>query len=98
MISNLGNVYIADTNNNRVRKVTLTTGIMSTIAGTSPGYSGDGGDATSATLWDPFGVAVDASGMKHHFIIAICSSRDVFCAVAAPIVDYRIYYCHFQSR
>ena len=63
-MSNIGNVYIADYSNNRVRKVTVSTGIISTIAGssTSGSYSGDNGAATSATLFAPTGVAVDASG------------------------------------
>ncbi len=49
--------------NQRVRKVTVSTGIMTTVAGSgSTGFSGDGGDATSAILNDPFGLAVDSSG------------------------------------
>ena len=61
-MSNIGNVYIADSYpNSRIRKVS--TGIISTIAGTgSFGYSGDNGAATSATLNFPVGVALDASG------------------------------------
>ena len=60
-MSNIGNVYIADYGNNRIRKVS--TGIISTIAGTgTASYSGDNGAATSATLSYPRGVAVDASG------------------------------------
>ena len=56
-------MYIADGNNNRIRKVTLSTGIISTIAGTGTyGYDGDNGVATSAALSGPFGVASDASG------------------------------------
>ena len=56
-------MYIADSNNSRIRKVTVSTGIISTIAGTGTGsYSGDNGAATSATLWYPRGVALDASG------------------------------------
>ena len=62
-MSNIGNVYIADTSNQRIRKVTVSTGIITTIAGTgSTTYSGDNGAATSATLNNPRGVALDASG------------------------------------
>ena len=56
-------MYIPDSLNNRIRKVTVSTGIITTIAGTGTGsYSGDNGAATSATLYYPSGVAVDASG------------------------------------
>jgi len=56
-----GNLYIADTNNQRVRKITGAT--ISTIAGTGDqGNSGDGAAATAATLDSPTGIAVDASG------------------------------------
>ena len=64
-MSFLGNVYIADCGNNRIRKVTVSTGIITTIAGTgTSSYSGDGGAATSAALYYPFGVALDSQGMK----------------------------------
>ena len=57
-----GNVYIADQNNNRIRKVN-TAGIISTFAGNgTAGFSGDGGPATHAELSSPFGVAADAAG------------------------------------
>jgi sugar lactone lactonase YvrE len=57
-----GNLYIADTLNNRVRKV-ATSGVITTFAGTGvTGQSGDGGPATSATLSLPLSVAPDASG------------------------------------
>ena len=57
-----GNVYIADTSNNRIRKVD-TSGTISTIAGIGGwGVTGDGGAATSAPLATPQGVAVDGSG------------------------------------
>ena len=58
-------MYIADTDNDRIRKVTVSTGIITLIAGTGAySYSGDGGAATSATLKYPRGVAVDASGIR----------------------------------
>jgi sugar lactone lactonase YvrE len=59
-----GNVYIADSINAVIRKVTAATGLISTIAGTAdtPGYSGDGGPATSATLNSPTGIALDGAG------------------------------------
>ena len=57
-----GNLYIADTGNNRIRKVTPD-GLISTIAGTgTKGFSGDGGPATAAELHFPTGVAADADG------------------------------------
>ena len=62
-VSLLGNVYIADYFNNRIRKVTISTGIITTIAGTGAGsYSGDNGPATSAALYYSRGVNVDSSG------------------------------------
>ena len=62
-MSNIGNVYIVDNNHHRIRKVTVSTGIITTIAGTgSISYSGDGGAATSAALNYPQGVALDLSG------------------------------------
>jgi len=56
-----GNVFIADSSNNRIRKVDGTTGVISTFAGsgTTSGYSGDGGAATAASLYNPNGVVVD---------------------------------------
>ena len=63
----LGNVYIADYGNKRIRKVTVSTGIITTIAGTgATTYSGDNGPATSATLYYPAGVELDSSG-THSF-------------------------------
>jgi len=57
-----GNLYIADTGNNVIRKVD-TAGKITTVAGNgTAGFSGDGGPATSAELSTPFGVTVDAAG------------------------------------
>lgn len=56
------NLYIADTSNNRIRKL-ATNGVISTVAGNGNyGYSGDGAVATSASLEGPQGVATDVSG------------------------------------
>lgn len=58
-----GNLYIADMQANRVRKVTAATGTITTVAGNgSQGYSGDGGPAANASLFGPAGVAVDGAG------------------------------------
>jgi hypothetical protein len=57
-----GNVYIADTNNFRVRKVSPGGTITTLAGGGKPGFLGDGGPATLATLRNPFGVAVDGQG------------------------------------
>ena len=57
-----GNVYIADTNNSVVRKIVAATGIISTVAGTTPGgFAGDGGPATAAKLLVPIGLTIDAA-------------------------------------
>ena len=57
-------MYIADTYNNRIRKVTVSTGIITTIAGTGDSsYSGDNVAATSAALNSPVEVAIDSSGL-----------------------------------
>ena len=56
-------MYIAEYYNHRIRKVTVSTGIITTIAGTgTASYGGDNGAAILATLYHPTGVALDASG------------------------------------
>lgn len=68
-VDDAGNVYIADQQNHRIRKVDAATGIITTVAGNgaevppgTPGLSGDGGPATAATLNRPGGVALDKYG------------------------------------
>jgi trimeric autotransporter adhesin len=57
-----GSIYIVEYFNNRIRKVTAD-GIISTVAGNGGlGFSGDGGPATAAKMYNPTGVAVDADG------------------------------------
>jgi DNA-binding beta-propeller fold protein YncE len=57
-----GNLFIADAQNNRIRKVN-TAGTITTVAGNgTSGFSGDGGPATSARLTTPHGLVVDSDG------------------------------------
>ncbi|MFZ4985265.1 MAG: hypothetical protein ACOYLF_07385, partial [Blastocatellia bacterium] len=57
------NVYVADTNNSRVRVVNSSTGVITTFAGTGGGgFDGDGGPASLATLNGPVGLAFDSQG------------------------------------
>ncbi|MFN0086227.1 MAG: hypothetical protein ACKVX9_12640 [Blastocatellia bacterium] len=59
-----GNLLIADSNNARIRKVTMSTGIITTVAGTGAvGFGGDGGAATEAMFKFPYGLAVDRNGV-----------------------------------
>ena len=75
-----GNFYTADWRDHRIRKVD-TSGIITTVAGNGiPGYSGDGGPATEAQMYNPHDVAVDASGnlyfpeMSNHCIRKVDTS------------------------
>jgi HYDIN/CFA65/VesB family protein/NHL repeat-containing protein len=62
-VDGAANVYIADTNNYRIREVVFSTGEIETIAGIgTAGYKGDGGPATSATIGDTYGLAVNGAG------------------------------------
>ena len=61
-VDGVGNIFIADGYNQRIRKVG-TNGIITTVAGNGGyGYAGDGGAATNASLRNPWGVAVDGAG------------------------------------
>ncbi len=58
-----GNIYISDGTNNRIRKITISTGVITTVAGNgTAGFSGDGGAAVSAKLNTPSSVALDDTG------------------------------------
>src|ERR1035441_10095668 len=67
-----GNLYIADENNSRIRKVS--SGTIMTVAGNGgKGFSGDGGAATSGSLCGPSGVATDSAGIL--YIADTCNNR-----------------------
>jgi DNA-binding beta-propeller fold protein YncE len=61
---NLDDLIIADTLNGRVRRVDHRTGVITTIAGTTKGFGGDGGPATQAQFTNVFCLAFDRSGTK----------------------------------
>ncbi|MEV6759919.1 RICIN domain-containing protein [Streptomyces sp. NPDC051105] len=62
-VDSAGDLYIADSGNHRIRKITMTDGKIHTFAGTGAAtFGGDGGLATAAHLNTPFDVAVDSAG------------------------------------
>ena len=68
-------MYISDRSYDRIRKLTVSTGIITTIAGGGSDYEdgsatfgGDNGAATSAVLSEPEGVALDSSGRQYHMV------------------------------
>ena len=70
----VGNLYISDSGNAAIRKVTMSSGIIITVAGTFIyGFSGDGGQATSAELSEPVGVAVDSAGKNSNLSLSYTS-------------------------
>jgi len=85
-VSGAGDLYIADTNNYRVRRVAAGTQVISTVAGTGvAGFSGDGGLATAAQLVNPHGVAVDGAG--HIYIADELSSHIRRIDAATQVID-----------
>jgi sugar lactone lactonase YvrE len=87
-----GNLYIADTGNNRIRMITAATGIITTVAGNgapgSPANVGDGSLATAANLNSPGGITLDLSGNLYiadtgnHRIRKVDSSTGIITTVA----------------
>jgi len=65
-IDSSGNVYFSDMSNHRMRKITVSTGIITTYAGTgASSFSGDGGVASSAALKSPTGLCLDTAGTRY---------------------------------
>ncbi len=84
-----GDLFIDEWWTSRIRKIDGATGIITTVAGTGVmDYSGDGGPASSAALWHPQGVAVDASGnlyiadMENGLIRAVSAATGIITAIA----------------
>jgi sugar lactone lactonase YvrE len=83
------NLYIADTHNHVIRKLNLTSGILTTIAGTgTPGFSGDNGPATSAQVDLPTALALDAQNnlyladTRNHRIRRIAATTGLITTIA----------------
>ena len=84
-----GNLFIAEFNGHRVRRVDAVTGIITTFAGTgTAGYSGDTGQATSAQLMNPRGLAVDIGGnlyiadMSNHRVRKVAAGSRIITTIA----------------
>ena len=84
-----GDLYLADTDNNVIRKVAFATGIITTVAGTgSPGFTGTGGPATAAKLKTPEDVALAANGdiyiadTGNHVIRKVAAATGIITTVA----------------
>ncbi|MBT5873267.1 MAG: hypothetical protein HOH43_07590 [Candidatus Latescibacteria bacterium] len=59
-VSVVGDIYMTDSGNNRIRRIQMTTGLIETIAGRGKAsFSGDGEAGVEATFWTPYGIAVD---------------------------------------
>jgi sugar lactone lactonase YvrE len=76
-------LYIADTHNHRIRKLDLTTGVISTIAGSTAGFSGDNGPAIAAQLRLPTALVVDAN---HNLYIADSQNHRIRKITAAGLI------------
>jgi len=81
-------VYFSDCGNNRVRKITASTGVITTIAGTGiAGFSGDNGPATAANIKNPYGINLDYSlnvyfGDAYNVIRKITVSTGIIITIA----------------
>ncbi|MHC4499218.1 MAG: NHL domain-containing protein, partial [Planctomycetota bacterium] len=93
-VDTAGNIYIADYNNDRIRKILAATGIITTVAGTTSGLSGDSGPATAAQLNNPSGVAVDGAGnvfiadYDNHRIRKVISPTGIITTVAGTTAGF----------
>jgi sugar lactone lactonase YvrE len=93
-LDSAGDLFIADSHNQRVREVAAATGIISTIAGTGvAGFSGDGGVATAAQLDLPTALAFDAAGNLYfadtgnHRVRRIAAATSIITTVAGNSIE-----------
>src|SRR5207302_590405 len=89
-----GNLFIADAQNHRIRRVDAATDVITTVAGNgTQGFSGDGGAATSASLYFPSGVALDGSGnlfiadSHNHRIRRVDAATGIITTVAGNVTQ-----------
>ncbi len=94
-VDGAGNLFIADGNNNRIRRVDAASQIVTTVVGNgSPGASGDGGPATQASIALPSAVAVDATGNLYfadsgnHVVRRVDAFTNVITTIAGQIGTY----------
>jgi sugar lactone lactonase YvrE len=87
-VDSSGNLYIADSDNCRVREVNLTSGIITTIAGSDSvgDYAGDGGPATAAKLAYPAGLLLDGAGHLYIADNGNCVVREVNLNLTTPTI------------
>lgn len=86
------NLYLADTSNNRIRKVDAETGIITTVAGTTSGFAGDGGPARKAKLKAPEDVVFDSDGNMYiadtgNNRIRMVNTKGIISTIAGTGVD-----------
>ena len=93
-LDSVGDLFIADSHNHRIREVSSATGTITTIAGIgAPGFSGDGGPATAATLDLPTALALDVAGnvyvadSNNHRVRRIASATGVIATVAGNGIE-----------
>jgi uncharacterized protein (TIGR03437 family) len=96
-LDNAGNLFIADTGNHRIRRVSPS-GAITTVAGTGhPGFFGDGGPAVNADLYLPVGIAVDRNGnlfvaeRGNHLVRRISASGIITTVAGGASPEYNFY-------
>ncbi len=97
-LDSAGNLYIADSNNQVIRKVTASTGLVNTVAGNGNGtpctsFAGDGGPAASAAICFPLGISLDMAGNLYiadngfdRIRVVTAAALPPASATAAPVV------------